>query len=131
MKIIFVAFILMSFSSSVFGGTVLRVKKSDSSQKVIWTAPSGDYFWCSGKLKLTNGKEASVSLVTDASKTPLAEIALKEGAEETFDCIFLFNKGDQIILAIEDEFGIEVPDEDAIKITTVRDAVEYLKSKIK
>ncbi len=36
-----------------------------------------------------------------------------------------------LILAIEDEFGIEVPDEDAIKITTVRDAVEYLKSKIK
>ncbi len=107
MKIIFVAFILMSFSSSVFGGTVLRVKKSDSSQKVIWTAPSGDYFWCSGKLKLTNGKEASVSLVTDASKTPLAEIALKEGAEETFDCIFLFNKGDQIILAIEDESSPE------------------------
>lgn len=35
-----------------------------------------------------------------------------------------------LILAIEDEFGIEVPDEDAIKITKVKDAVEYLKTKV-
>ena len=31
-----------------------------------------------------------------------------------------------LILAIEDEFGIEVPDEDAMSITTVADAIAYL-----
>ncbi|MFH1538166.1 MAG: acyl carrier protein [bacterium] len=35
-----------------------------------------------------------------------------------------------LILAFEDEFGIEVPDEDAVMITTIGDAVEYLKKKI-
>jgi acyl carrier protein len=35
-----------------------------------------------------------------------------------------------LILAIEDEFGIEVPDEDAIQITTVGDAVAYLEKRL-
>lgn len=35
-----------------------------------------------------------------------------------------------LILAFEDEFGIEVPDEDAVMITTIGDAVEYLKKKL-
>lgn len=35
-----------------------------------------------------------------------------------------------LILAVEDEFGIEVPDEDAVMITTVADAVEYLKKRL-
>jgi acyl carrier protein len=32
----------------------------------------------------------------------------------------------EIIMAIEEEFGIEIPDEDAEKFLTVRDMVEYL-----
>ena len=32
----------------------------------------------------------------------------------------------EIIMAIEDEFGIEIPDEDAEKFLTIRDMVEYL-----
>lgn len=35
-----------------------------------------------------------------------------------------------LILAFEDEFGIEVPDEDAVMITTVGDAVDYLQKKL-
>ena len=35
-----------------------------------------------------------------------------------------------LILAIEDAFGIEVPDEDAIQITTVGDAVAYLDKRL-
>lgn len=35
-----------------------------------------------------------------------------------------------LILAFEDEFGIEVPDEDAVMITTIGDAVEYLRNKL-
>ena len=35
-----------------------------------------------------------------------------------------------LILAFEDEFGIEIPDEDAVLITTISDAVEYLKKRV-
>jgi len=29
------------------------------------------------------------------------------------------------MMALEDEFGIEIPDEDAEKITTVQNAIDY------
>ncbi len=32
----------------------------------------------------------------------------------------------ELIMAFEDEFGIEIPDEDAEKIKTVGDAVKYI-----
>lgn len=35
----------------------------------------------------------------------------------------------ELIMALEDQFGIEIPDEDAEKIATVGDAVEYVNSK--
>jgi len=35
----------------------------------------------------------------------------------------------ELIMALEDEFDIEIPDEDAEKIKTVGDAVEYIKAK--
>jgi acyl carrier protein len=34
-------------------------------------------------------------------------------------------------MALEEEFEIEIPDEDAEKMTTVRDAVEYLRKHAK
>ncbi len=36
----------------------------------------------------------------------------------------------ELVMAFEEEFGVEIPDEDAQKITTVRTAVEYLESKL-
>ena len=35
----------------------------------------------------------------------------------------------EIIMAIEEEYGIEIPDEDAEKITTVGDAINYISAK--
>lgn len=35
----------------------------------------------------------------------------------------------ELIMALEEEFDIEIPDEDAEKIRTVGDAVEYIKEK--
>jgi acyl carrier protein len=32
----------------------------------------------------------------------------------------------ELVMALEEEFGIEIPDEDAEKITTVRDAISYV-----
>ncbi|MDW8192064.1 MAG: acyl carrier protein [Synergistota bacterium] len=36
----------------------------------------------------------------------------------------------ELIMAIEEEFDIEIPDEDAEKLTTVGAAVEYIKNKL-
>jgi acyl carrier protein len=33
----------------------------------------------------------------------------------------------ELVMALEEEFGIEIPDEDAEKITTVNDALNYIK----
>jgi len=34
----------------------------------------------------------------------------------------------ELVMALEEEFGIEIPDEDADKLKTVGDAMNYLKS---
>ena len=36
----------------------------------------------------------------------------------------------ELIMAMEEEFGIEVPDEDAEKIRTVQDTIDYLRDHI-
>jgi acyl carrier protein len=35
----------------------------------------------------------------------------------------------ELVMAIEKEFEIEIPDEDAEKITTVQDAIDYIDNK--
>ncbi len=37
----------------------------------------------------------------------------------------------ELIMAFEEEFGIEIPDEDAEKITRVKEAVEYIEGHAK
>jgi acyl carrier protein len=37
----------------------------------------------------------------------------------------------ELVMALEDEYGIEIPDEDAEKIETVGDAVRYIEEHIK
>jgi acyl carrier protein len=36
----------------------------------------------------------------------------------------------ELIMAMEEEFDISIPDEDAEKITTVQDAIDYIKNAI-
>lgn len=36
----------------------------------------------------------------------------------------------ELIMAMEEEFDISIPDEDAEKISTVKDAIEYIKNAI-
>ncbi len=36
----------------------------------------------------------------------------------------------ELVMAMEEEFDLEIPDEDAEKIETVQDAVDYLENKI-
>ena len=37
----------------------------------------------------------------------------------------------EIVMALEEEFGIEIPDEDAEKMSTVGEAIKYIDEKIK
>jgi len=36
----------------------------------------------------------------------------------------------ELVMAFEEEFGLEIPDEDAEKLVTVGTAIDYLKNKI-
>jgi acyl carrier protein len=36
----------------------------------------------------------------------------------------------ELVMALEEEFGQEIPDEDAEKIQTVKNAIEYISSRI-
>ena len=36
----------------------------------------------------------------------------------------------ELVMALEDEYGIEIPDEDAEKIVTVGDAIKYIQERI-
>ncbi len=56
-----------------------------------------------------------------------------EEADVTMEASFVDDLGAdsldvvELIMALEEEFGIEIPDEDAEKISTVGDAVAYIK----
>jgi acyl carrier protein len=36
----------------------------------------------------------------------------------------------ELVMALEDEFGLDIPDEDAEKLTTVGKAMDYIMSKV-
>ena len=36
----------------------------------------------------------------------------------------------ELVMAIEEEFGLEIPDEDAEKIATVQNAIDYVSKRI-
>lgn len=37
----------------------------------------------------------------------------------------------ELVMAFEEEFGVEIPDDAAEKIQTVKDAIEFIKTKVK
>jgi acyl carrier protein len=62
----------------------------------------------------------------------VAEQLGKDEDEITMDSAFIEDLGAdsldivELIMALEEDFDIEIPDEDAEKIATVEDAVEYI-----
>jgi len=36
----------------------------------------------------------------------------------------------ELVMALEEEFSVEIPDEDAEKITTVQNAIDYIKERM-
>ena len=67
-------------------------------------------------------------------KKVIADVLNVDPEEITMESTFVDDLGAdsldvfQIIMGLEEEFDIEVPDEEAEKITTVGDVVEYIKS---
>ncbi|MGN1196607.1 MAG: acyl carrier protein [Acetatifactor sp.] len=67
-------------------------------------------------------------------KKVIAEVLNVDTDEITMETTFMDDLGAdsldvfQIIMGIEEEFGIEIPAENAEKITTVEEAVELIKS---
>ncbi len=63
-------------------------------------------------------------LAVDAAEvTPQAQFVQDLGAD-SLDTV-------ELVMALEEEFDIEIPDEDAEKIRTVKDAVEYIEKNTK
>ncbi len=66
----------------------------------------------------------------------IAEVLNIEASDITMDSTFVDDLGAdsldvfQIIMGIEEEFDIEIPNEEAEKISTVADAVEQIKNAI-
>ncbi|MBI5492281.1 MAG: acyl carrier protein [Deltaproteobacteria bacterium] len=59
--------------------------------------------------------------VTEDEVTPQASFVDDLGAD-SLDTV-------EMVMAFEEEFSIEIPDEDAEKIKTVKDAVDYIQKK--
>ena len=70
-------------------------------------------------------------------KEIVAEQLGKDASEVTNEASFIDDLGAdsldivELVMAMEDEFGIEIPDEDAEKIKTVKDVAEYIKAHAK
>ena len=73
--------------------------------------------------------------VEDKVKNIIVEQLGVEPSEVTDEAHFIEDLGAdsldtvELVMAFEDEFKVEIPDEDAEKITTVGSALEYLKEK--
>jgi acyl carrier protein len=68
----------------------------------------------------------------DKIKAIVAEQLGVDEAEITEEASFVDDLGAdsldtvELVMALEEEFGIEIPDEDAEKIGTVKDAIKYI-----
>ena len=76
-----------------------------------------------------------MSSVADKVKKIVVEQLGVSGDQVTPEAKFIEDLGadslDQVelVMALEEEFGSDIPDEDAEKLTTVGDAIKYVESK--
>jgi acyl carrier protein len=84
-------------------------------------------------LVFSGGEEVSgtVDVAEKVKKIIVEQLGVDE-AEVTPDASFVEDLGAdsldtvELIMVLEEEFGIEIPDEDAEKIVHVKDAVQYI-----
>lgn len=76
-----------------------------------------------------------MSVEDDVRKITVEKLGVKP-EEVTLDAKFIDDLGAdsldtvELIMALEEKFGIEVPDEDAEKLDTIGKSVEYIEQKI-
>lgn len=82
------------------------------------------------------GKGMTTEKVEQRVKKIIAENLDVEPDDVTNEASFVDDLGAdsldtvELVMAFEEEFGIEIPDEDAEKILTVGKAIDYIKEKI-
>jgi acyl carrier protein len=77
-----------------------------------------------------------VTIAEKVKQIVVDQLSVEDEAELTMETSFQDLDADsldvvELIMALEEEFDIEIPDEDAEKLTTVGAAVEYIKEKQK
>ncbi len=78
-----------------------------------------------------------MSSVAEKVKSIIADQLSVDQEEVTNDASFLDDLGAdsldvvELIMTFEEEFGIEIPDDDAEKITKVKDAIDYIEAHAK
>lgn len=76
---------------------------------------------------------ASKEQIFDKVKEIIVDQLGVEEEEVTLESSFIDDLGAdsldivELIMALEEEFGLEIPDDEAEKISTVNDAVEYIR----
>ena len=77
-----------------------------------------------------------MATVDDVKQIIVEQLGVK-AEEVTPDASFIDDLGAdsldtvELVMALEEKFEIEIPDEDAEKMTTVGDAIKYLEEKVK
>ena len=75
-----------------------------------------------------------MSETADRVKKIVVEHLGVEGEKVTEEASFIDDLGAdsldivELVMAFEEEFGVEIPDDAAEKITTVRDAIDYIET---
>src|SRR5882757_3634520 len=90
-----------------------------------------------GRSRSGSTRREPAMAVADKVKSIIVEQLGVDEEEVTLDASFTEDLGAdsldivELVMAFEEEFGIEIPDEDAEKITRVKEAVEYIESHAK
>jgi acyl carrier protein len=83
---------------------------------------------------ITIDKEGPAMAVAEKVKSIIVEQLGVDEDEVTLDASFTEDLGAdsldivELVMAFEEEFGIEIPDEEAEKISNVREAVDYIQN---
>ncbi len=75
-----------------------------------------------------------VEILNRVKKVTIEELGVKED-EVTYESSFTEDLGAdsldvvELVMAFEEEFSIDIPDDDVTHLKTIKDAVEYIKNK--
>lgn len=89
---------------------------------------------CPGSHEILQGNYTQMSIEEQVKKIVAEQLGVKEDSV-TNDASFVDDLGAdsldtvELVMALEEEFELEIPDEEAEKITTVQQAIDYIKDR--